>query len=169
MALDVIQTSNSRTSTVGHAVAGSWNVKCAELVFDYSKVGDHSATSFNLIGQVNVPANSYILDIQVHGVSLWVSGAAVSMIVGDGDDDNGFHTATDLKATDLLAGEANTMEHPGGKAGAYTASEQRVFYSSSKRTVIAKLTVTNNATAVSAGETRVLVMYAPAPEESVIV
>jgi len=137
------------------------------MVFDFKKVGDMSSVDYHLIGQVKVPANAYILDVQVHGVSLWVSGAAVSMIVGDGSDDNGFHAATDLKANDLLAGEANTMEHPGGLAGAYTGSEQRVFYSSSVRTVIADITCTANSTAASAGETRVLVMYSCPPTDSV--
>jgi len=155
------------TKTVNHSTYSSWNVQCAEIVFDWKQVGDHSSTSYHLIGQVKVPANSYILDVQVHGVTLWASGAAVAMIVGDSDDDNGFHVSTNLKATALLAGEANTMEHPGGLAGAYTASEQRVFYSSSARTVIADITVTNHATAVSAGETRVLVMYCCAPTDSV--
>jgi len=158
---------SSTKSIVKSSYASSWNVQVGEIVFDWTKVGDHSSVSYHLIGQVKVPANSYILDVQVHGVALWVSGAAVSMIVGDGDDDNGFHTATDLKDTDLLVGEANTMEHPGGKAGAYTAAQQRVFYDASARTVIADVTVTNHGTAVSAGETRVLVMYACAPTDSV--
>ena len=158
---------SSTKSIVKSSYASSWNVQVGEIVFDFKQVGDHSSVSYHLIGQVKVPANSYILDVQVHGVSLWVSGAAVSMIVGDGDDDNGFHAATDLKATDLLVGEANTMEHPGGLAGAYTAVQQRVFYSASARTVIAKLTLANNATAASAGETRVLVMYCCPPTDSV--
>ena len=158
---------SSTKSIVKSSYASSWNVQVGEIVFNYSQVGDMSSVDYDLIGQIKVPANSYILDVQVHGISLWVAGAAASLIVGDGDDDNGFHTATNLKATDLLAGEANTMEHPGGKAGAYTASEQRVFYSSSARTVIAKLTLTANATAASAGETRVLVMYCCPPTDSV--
>ena len=158
---------SSTKSIVKSSYASSWNVQVGEMVFDYSQVGDHSSTSYHLIGQVKVPANSYILDVQVHGVSLWVSGAAVAMIVGDGDDDNGFHASTNLKATALLAGEANTMEHPGGLAGAYTTGQQRVFYSASARTVIAKLTLATNATAASAGETRVLVMYCCPPTDSV--
>ena len=158
---------SSTKSIVKSSYASSWNVQVGEMVFDWSKVGDHSSDSYHLIGQVKVPANSYILDVQVHGVSLWVSGAAVAMIVGDGSDDNGFHASTNLKATALLASEANTMEHPGGLAGAYTSSEQRKFYSSSARTVIADITVTNHGTAVSAGETRVLVMYCCPPTDSV--
>ena len=158
---------SSTKSIVKSSYASSWNVQVGEIVLDWKQVGDHSTVSYNLIGQVKVPANSYMLGVQVHWVALWVSGAAVSLIVGDGDDDNGFHAATDLKATDLLAGEANTMEHPGGLAGAYTAAQQRVFYSASARTVIANATITNHATAVSAGETRILVMYCCPPTDSV--
>ena len=158
---------SSTKSIVKSSYASSWNVQVGEIVFDYSKVGDHSSVSYHLIGQVKVPANSYILDVQVHGVSLWVSGAAVAMIVGDGSDDNGFYASTNLKATALLAGEANTVQHPGGLDGAYIASEQRVFYSSSARTVIADITVTTHATAATAGETRVLVMYCCPPTDSV--
>jgi len=155
------------TKTMVTALKSTWHVQCAEVVFNYGQVGDMSSEDYHLIGQLTVPANSYILDVQVHGVALWVSGAAVAMIVGDGDDDNGFHVSTDLKATALLAGEANTMEHPGGLAGAYTDAQQRVFYSSSARTVIADITVTTHATAATAGETRVLVMYCCPPADSV--
>tara|TARA_R100001510_G_C7627678_1_gene187209 strand:- start:175 stop:663 length:489 start_codon:yes stop_codon:yes gene_type:complete len=158
---------SSTKSIVKSSYASSWNVQVGEIVLDWKQVGDHSTESYDLIGQLKVPANSYILDVQVHGVDLWVSGAAVALIVGDGDDPDGFHASTNLKATDLLAGEANTVEHPGGLAGAYTASEQRKFYSASERTVIAKATITNHATAVSAGETRILVMYCCPPTSSV--
>ena len=158
----------SNTETiVKSSYASSWNVQVAEIEFDVSQVGDHSSVSYELIGKVSLPANSYVLDVQVHGVALWVSGAAVAIIVGDDDDADGFHTSTNLKATDLLVGEANTMEHPGGKAGAYTASEQRKFYSASARNVIANVTVTNHGTAASAGKTRVLVMYCCPPTDSV--
>ena len=155
------------TKTMVTALKSTWNVQCAEVVFNYGQVGDMSSEDYHLIGQLTVPANSYILDVQVHGVALWVSGAAVSLKIGDGDDDDGFHDPTDLKATDLLVGEANTVEHSGGKEGAYNTSEQRVFYSSSARTVIADITVTTHATAATAGETRVLVMYCCPPSDSV--
>ena len=158
---------SSTKSKVKSSYAGSWNVQCAEIDFDYSQVGDHSTVSYELIGKVGIPAGSYIVDIQVHGITLWVSGAAVAMIIGDDDDDNGFVASTNLKATDLLAGEANTIEHPGGKAGAYLASEQRKTYSASARSVNAKVTVTNHGTAVSAGRTKVLVLYCCPPIDSV--
>ncbi|MBC8410480.1 MAG: hypothetical protein H8E12_17445 [Rhodobacteraceae bacterium] len=158
---------SSTKSIVKSSYASSWNVQVAELEFDYSQVGDHSAVQFDLIGEVKLPANSYVLDTQVHGIIKWVSGGAVSMIVGDDSSASGFHLATDLKAVDLLGGEANTMEHPGGLAGTYTANSQRKFYSASARTVIAKLSVAHHATAVSAGKTRVLVMYCCPPTDSV--
>ena len=158
---------SSTQTIVKSSYASSWNVQVAEIELDWGQVGDHSAVSYELIGKLSLPANSYVLDVQVHGIALWVSGAAVALIVGDDDDDDGFHASTNLKATDLLVGEANTMEHPGGKAGAYTASEQRKFFSASARNVIAKVTVTNHGTAVSAGKTRVLVMYCCPPTESV--
>ena len=158
---------SSTKSIVKSSYASSWNVQVGEIVLDWKQVGDMSSADYHLIGQVKVPANSYILDVQVHGVTLWAAGAAVSLIVGDVADDNGFHAATDLKANDLLVGEANTMEHPGGLAGAYTTAQQRVFYSSSARTVIADLTLATDATAATAGETRVLVMYCCAPTDSV--
>ena len=156
---------SSTKSIVKSSYAGSWNVQCAEIDFDYSQVGSHTVASgdYTLIGKVSIPANSYIVDIQVHGITLWVSGAAVAMIIGDDDDDNGFVASTDLKATDLLVGEANTIEHPGGKAGAYLASEQRKTFSASARSVNAKVTVSAHGTAASAGRTKVLVLYCCPP------
>tara|TARA_Y100001938_G_C8090874_1_gene434962 strand:- start:2340 stop:2855 length:516 start_codon:yes stop_codon:yes gene_type:complete len=164
----VASTSDSTTmAIVKSSYANSWNVQVAEIEFDWSQVGNHNGQAFNLIGQLKVPANSYILDVQVHGIALWVSGGAVSLIVGDGDDDDGFMVSTNLKATDLLVGEANTVEHNGGKDGAYIDGEQRKFYSASARTVTAKLTVASNATAVSAGKTKVLIMYCCPPVDTV--
>lgn len=108
-------------------------------------------------GTVAMPAGSYLIDIQCHGIALWTAGTSASLKVGDGADDDGFYTATDLKATDLLAGEANTLEHPGGKAGAYIGSEQRVLYSSTARSVIGVIAKVGTGTA---GRTHVTVQYA---------
>lgn len=107
---------------------------------------------------VNLPAGATILDVQVHGIALWNASGACSLVVGDGAAANGFFTATDLKATDLLAGEANTIEHPGGKAGTYIASEQRVLYSAAARDVIGVVSAAG--TAGTAGRTRLVVVYA---------
>ena len=158
---------SSTKSIVKSSYAGSWNVQCAEMEFDYSQVGDMSSVDYTLIGELSIPANSYIVDIQVHGIALWVSGAAVSLKVGDGDDDDGFYDPTNLKATDLLVGEANTIEHSGSLEGAYITSEQRKLYSASARTIISKVTVTTHGTAASAGKTKVLILYACPPIDTV--
>lgn len=109
-------------------------------------------------GTISLPAESYIIDVQVHGIALWTSQTSATLIVGDGTDDNGFYLATDLKATDLLAGEALTIEHPGGLAGAYIASEQRVLYSAAARDVIGVITKVGSSG--TAGRTRLVVIYA---------
>jgi len=108
-------------------------------------------------GTIALPAGSRIIDIGVDGQVLWNSGTSASLIVGDGVDPDGFFTATDLKAVDLLAGEINNIEHPGGKAGAYIAAEQRNLYQSTSRNIVAVLTKVGTGTA---GRTRVYVVYA---------
>jgi hypothetical protein len=64
---------------------------------------------------------------------------------------------TNLKATDLLAGEINNLEHPGGLAGTYIASEQRNLYSASARSIIAVVTQASGTGTL--GRTRVYVTY----------
>lgn len=108
-------------------------------------------------GTISLPAGSIILDVAVHGLALWDAATSASLIVGDGTDDNGFFLATNLKATDLLAGEVNNIEHPGGLAGAYIAAEQRVLYSASARDVIGVVTSVGAGTA---GRTLLVVHYA---------
>lgn len=111
-------------------------------------------------GTISLPAGARIIDIGVDGIALWTATTSASLIVGDGADPDGFFVATDLKATDLLAGEINNLEHPGGKAGAYIASEQRVLYSAAARDVIG--VVTTVGAAGNAGRTRLYVVYAVA-------
>jgi hypothetical protein len=109
-------------------------------------------------GTMSLPAGARIIDIGCDGQALWDSAGACALIVGDGTDPDGFFTSTDLKATDLLAGEINNLEHPGGKAGAYIASEQRNLYSATARDIIA--VVTQASGTGTAGRTRVYVTYA---------
>ena len=122
----------------------------AEVLFTEAGAGTYTGT-------IALPAGSRIIDIGVDGQALWTAATSASMIVGDDDDDDGFFTATNLKATDLLAGEINNIEHPGGKAGAYIASEQRVLYSADARNIIGKVTSVGAGTA---GRTRMYVVYA---------
>jgi hypothetical protein len=109
-------------------------------------------------GTMSMPAGARIIDMGCDGQALWNSAGACSLKVGDGSDDDGFFTATDLKATDLLAGEINNLEHPGGKAGAYIASEQRNLYTAAARDVIAVVTQASGTGTL--GRTRVYVTYA---------
>lgn len=107
-------------------------------------------------GTINVPPGSIILDVAVHGEALWDAATSASMTVGDDADPDGFFAATDLKATDLLAGETNNIEHPGGKAGAYITAEQRKLWSAGARNVVGVVTSVGAGTA---GRTRLWVTY----------
>lgn len=111
-------------------------------------------------GTMSLPAGSRIVDIGCDGQALWNSAGACALIVGDGADPDGFFTSTDLKATDLLAGEINNLEHPGGKAGVYIASEQRNLYSAAARDIIAVVTQASGTGTL--GRTRVYVVYSAA-------
>ncbi len=113
-------------------------------------------------GTMSLPAGSRIIDIGCDGIALWNSAGACALVVGDTGSANGFFTSTDLKATDLLAGEINNIEHPGGKAGTYLASEARSLYSAAARDVIAVVTQASGTGTL--GRTRVYVVYAvPTP------
>lgn len=109
-------------------------------------------------GTMSLPANSRITDIGCDAQVLWNAGTSASLIVGDGVDPDGFFTATDLNATDLLAGEINSLEHPGGKAGAYIVSEQRKLFQAAARDIIAVVTQVG---AGANGRLRVYVAYVP--------
>ena len=163
------------SSTSGWILCGPTNIPVQSITAtaaELNKCDGINATAYQVVveevsftetgagvytGTIAVPAGSQILDVAVHGIALWDAATSASLIVGDGADDNGFFTATDLKATDLLAGEANNFEHPGGKAGVYIAPEQRVLYSSAARNVIG---VATSVGAGTAGRTRLVVTYA---------
>lgn len=108
-------------------------------------------------GGVAVPAGATILDIIVNAIALWTSQTSASMDVGDTDVD-GYFTAIDLKANDLLAGESISFALAGGKAGAYIANSQvSPRYSSSARTING--IITKVGTTGTAGRTRMTVVY----------
>jgi hypothetical protein len=117
-------------------------------------------------GTVSLPAGATLLDIIVNGVALWNNAGACTMKVGDTDDD-GYFTAIDLKATDLLAGESLSFSHAGGKAGAYIANSQvSPRYAAAARDI--KGIITTASTGGSTGRTRMIVVYA-APRTNGIV
>lgn len=109
-------------------------------------------------GTMVLPAGARIIDIGCDALALWNPVTSASLKVGDGSDDDGFFVATDLMATDLLAGEINNIQHPGGKAGVFIAAEQRNLFSATARSIIA--VVTTVGASGTTGRLRVYVAYA---------
>jgi hypothetical protein len=106
---------------------------------------------------VALPAGATLVDIIVDGIALWTAGTSATMKVGDGTDDDGYFTAVNLKATDLLAGESINFYAAGGKAGADIANSQvNRRYSAAARTIAGVVTSVGAGTA---GRTRMTVIY----------
>lgn len=110
-------------------------------------------------GAVVVPAGATLVDIIVTGVALWDnSGTAVMKVGIDGDDDDTFYTAVNLKATDLLANESLSFANAGGKAGSSIHDSQvDDRYHASERTISG--IITTSSTGGSAGRTRMTVLW----------
>jgi len=142
----------------------SWNPNVAEMIISYDDDGGAAAGVYSI--STIIPAGSYIQDVQVHTDTLWNSGTAATLIVGDSGDPNGFFAAVNAKATDLVANEVLSFYHLGGKEGAYVTDDNGVMtqYSSSARTVSAEMTTTG--TTATAGVTRIVVIWAK-PTDSV--
>ena len=142
----------------------SWNPNVAEMVISYDDDSAAGAAGVYSISTV-IPAGSYILDVQVHADTLWDNGTSATLIVGDSDDPDGFYTGVNAKATDLIANEVLSFGHDGGKLGAYITDDNGVMtqYSSSARTITAKMTTVGAGTA---GVTRIIVIWAK-PTDSV--
>ena len=109
-------------------------------------------------GAVSLPAGATILDIIINGMALWTSQTSATLKVGDTGDDDGYYTAVDLKATDLLAGESLSFAMAGGKAGAYIANSQVSPRYYATATTINGI-ITKVGTTGTAGRTRMVVMY----------
>jgi hypothetical protein len=120
---------------------------------------NNAAGTYN--GDVVIPGGSFIVDVIVHGVALWNSAGACTLIVGDSDPD-GIFTGVDLKATDLLAAEGLSASGgtslAGGKIGADIANSQwNRRWLATERTI--RATVTCAAASGTTGVTRVTVIY----------
>jgi hypothetical protein len=143
-------------ATVGPAGAAS-------LLAMQGRIVENGAGTYTL--DFKLPAGSSLVDIIVEAEALWAAGTSAALIVGDATDDDGFIVSTDLKATDLLAGETihidGGVEGAGGKLGAYatvgTTTHVTQRYSASERTITAKVTSVGAGTT---GRTRVTVIYA---------
>lgn len=109
-------------------------------------------------GSVAIPAGASIHDIIINGVALWNTTTSATMKVGDVAVDNGYYTAIDLKATDLLAGESLSFALAGGKAGSYIANSQvSPRYSATSRVVSG--IITSVGAAGTLGRTRMSVIW----------
>lgn len=114
-----------------------------------------------------LPVGATLIDVIVNGIALWTAGTSATLIVGDTTDDDGFYTAVNLKATDLLAGESISFANTGGKQGAdvdatAAGSHIRRRRLTTARTVSAKVTTVG--TVGTAGITDVIFVYAyPSP------
>lgn len=128
-------------------------VAAVERTFTETGAGTYTAT-------VSVPAGATILDIIVNSVALWAAATSATMKVGDVADDDGYYTAVNLKATDLLAGQSLSFSHQGGKGGAYFAETNTHVaprHSTAARTISGVVTSVGAGTT---GRTRMMVLYA---------
>lgn len=114
-------------------------------------------------GAVAIPAGATIVDIIVDQQALWAATTSASLEVGDAADPDGFYTAVDLKATDLLAGESLSFSHAGAERGAYftgTNTHVNPRRTTAARTITA--TVVTVGAAGATGRTLVTVLYVSA-------
>jgi hypothetical protein len=104
-----------------------------------------------------------LIDIIVEAEALWAAGTSAVMDIGDSADADGYFSAVNLKATDLLAGESMSIgstQTRGGDDGAYltvgTSTHISRRFSSASRTISAVVTSVG---AGATGRTRVTVVY----------
>jgi len=111
-----------------------------------------------------LPAGSTLYDIVATAEAVWTAGTSASLEVGNSGDADGYIAATNLKATDLLAGESISIgggtDVAGGKAGADAVVGTNThivdrYYAAEE---IIKATVVSVG-AGTAGRTRVDVLY----------
>lgn len=115
-------------------------------------------------GTVSLPAGAILLDILIIADALWAAATSASLVVGDADDADGFFTAVDLKATDLLAGESIDFSKGGGVEGAYLAGTGTHWTNrrdADERDIVGVVTSVGAGTT---GRTRMVVVYLEASE-----
>ena len=137
-------------------------VKAQEITFVEEGAGVYT-------GSVTLPAGSTLVNVIVHAVALWDAVTSAALIVGDAADPNGFFDAVDLKATDLLAGEAIDFAHTGGVQGA-DVDAPAAAVAVRRRYLVGARVVTGEVTSVgagTAGRTRITVLYSK-PATSVL-
>jgi hypothetical protein len=115
------------------------------------------------VGDFILPAGATLIDIIVEAEALWAAGTSAVIDIGDSGDADGYFSAVNLKATDLLAGESISLgstQVNGGDGAAYvivgTSTHLTRGYSASARTITATITSVGAGTT---GRTRVTVLY----------
>ncbi|KKN71168.1 hypothetical protein LCGC14_0423310 [marine sediment metagenome] len=132
-------------------------IQTAEVTFT-QEAGNKTHT-----GTVTLPAGATLLDIVVTNLVLWDSGTSATMKVGDATTDDGYFTAVDLKATNLLADESVRFGYTGGLEGAdldggeAAGDHVRRLYDASSRDIVGVITDVNVSGA--AGRTRMTVVF----------
>lgn len=155
-------TTPSIASPVVTGNAGTGTIFCKQALFT------EDATSLTHTATFTIPAGSTLLDIIVVPQVLWTGGTA-TFTCGDANSANGWFTATNLKATDLILGErlqASNANNWGGVNGAYLTTAGRFGQQSTNMiggycptaySVIGVVTVGTPAT--TAGRTRMYVLW----------
>jgi len=140
----------------GGIIPAPGQIACEEMYFLQAANAGGTYTA-----SVTVPANSWLLDIRVYGVALWNSATSAALQVGDATTADGWYTAVDLLANDLLADEVLTFSSSGGKEGALLVQATGLrnrMWSASARVITASVAEVTTVV-VPTGKTRVLVLY----------
>lgn len=111
-----------------------------------------------------LPAGAVLYDIIVTAEALWTAATSAAIVVGNAGDPDGYIASTNLKATDLLAGESISIgggtDTAGGKAGAdaIVGTNTHIVdrYDAAEATITATVTSVGAGTA---GRTRVDVLF----------
>jgi len=140
-----------------HAADGGFQAKDGAIAQWYERTFVQTSGAGTYTATVPVPAGATILDIRVKGIAVW-NGTSASLEVGDDDDPDGFFTAVDLAATDLLLNEELSFDGNMGTAevGLYlvAASGLRNTYRATAKTITISVVQVGTGTL---GRTRVLV------------
>lgn len=146
------------------ATTGGWQAASGVVGASVSFTETTGAGTYT--GEITIPAGATILDIIVQGDAVWTATTSATMEVGDYTtagvalDADGFYTAVNLKATDLLAGESLSFAQSGGKAGAYNIGTN-THWTNRRSTSERKIrgSVVTVGAAGNAGRTRMVVLY----------
>ncbi len=142
-------------ATIGQA--GAVGVQAQQARFVENGAGTYTADFI-------LPAGATLVDIIVEAEALWTAATSAVIDIGDVADPDGYFSAVNLKATDLLAGQSVSLgstQVNGGDGAAYvivgTSTHLTRGFSLSARTISAVVTSVGAGTA---GRTVVTVLYA---------